>query len=194
MVGVVDDVTRSCGMAFRGEGDLIVLVAGSPPAIQGSAYLQVLHGLAAGRPEDVDLARHRRVLSLVRGAVRRGLLSSAHDCADGGAAVAIAESAIAGRIGVQATLPTGDRNDTALFGEGPSRFILSLPEDAAGAVFALAGEWEVPLVVLGHTGGERVRLRASGDAGGIPGDRVWDVDVSLDELDRAYNALSEVFA
>ena len=108
--------------------------------------------------------------------------------------MAIAESAIAGRIGVQATLPTGDRNDTALFGEGPSRFILSLPEDAAGAVSALAGEWEVPLVVLGRTGGERVRLRASGDAGGVPGDRGWDVDVSLDELDRAYNALSEVFA
>ena len=194
MVGLVDDVTRACGMAFRGEGDLVILVDGSRPAIEGSAYLQVLHGLSAGRPADVDLEIHRRVLSFVRQAVRQGLLSSAHDCADGGAAVALAESAIAGEVGVEATLPSGGRRDAALFGEGPSRFVLSLPGEAAGRLHALAEEWEVPMVVVGRTGGHRVRLRASGHTEAGAAERRWDVDVSLGELDRAYDALSEVFA
>jgi phosphoribosylformylglycinamidine synthase len=212
MVGLVEDVRRSCGSAFRREGELVVLVDGSPATLDGSAYLQVVQRLVAGRPSDVDLETHQRVVSFVRDAVREGWVSSAHDCADGGAAVALAESAIASGIGVEATLPAAARRDTTLFGEGPSRFILSLPEDMAGKVRALADGRGVPLVAIGRTGGDRMRLRTgilddgqrdgpdhpterSRDAGFRAGHGVprWDIDLSLAELTRAYDALAQLF-
>jgi phosphoribosylformylglycinamidine synthase II len=213
MVGLVEDVSRVCGTAFHRGGELVVLVDGSPATLEGSAYLQVIHGLAAGRPPDVDLDVHRRVTSFVRDAVREGWVSSAHDCADGGVAVALAESALSGNIGVEATVPAAGRRDTALFGEGPSRFILSVSEDATGRLRALADERGIPLVLVGRTGGVRVRIRSAGvrdgqpDAPGRPEERprdvgdparrrdgmTWDIDLSLDRLARAYDSLSRVF-
>jgi len=194
MVGLVEDVTRTGRIAFRGEGDVVVLVEGAPPAIDGSAYLQVIHGTAAGRPPDVDFQVHRRVLAMIRDTVRGGLVRSVHDCSDGGVAVALAESAIAGGVGVEATLPSAGRRDVALFGEGPSRFVLSAAEDAAGGLRALAEEHQVSMVVVGRTGGDRVRLRASGPTGAASDGCPWDVDLPLYDLHDAYHALSEVFA
>ena len=201
MVGLVEDVTRSCAIAFRGPGDLVFLVEGTPPAIEGSAYLHFIHGRVAGRPVDVDLAAHTQITGFVRTAVAEGLLSSAHDCADGGAAVALAECALAGRCGVEAVLPGAGRRDAVLFGEGPSRFILSAPEASAQRLAAHAAAHAVQITVVGHTGGSRVRLRAgdgradAGEDGRVtPGSARWDIDLSLEELAGAYDALSEVFA
>jgi len=201
MVGLIEDIGRTCGIAVRRAGEVVFLIEGAPPGLEGSAYLHVLHAAAAGRPADVDLPVHARVTAFVRTAVADGLLSSVHDCADGGVAVALAESALAGECGLDATLPGAGRRDAVLFGEGPSRFILTAPEDSAVRLAALAAAHGVRLAAVGRTGGSQVRLRvmergegAAGDGDVEPAPAHWDVDLSLEELAGAYNALSEVFA
>src|SRR5437867_3976059 len=187
MVGLLEDVSRTGGAGFRGAEDIIVLISAADPDLAASSYASAVHGIEAGRPADVDLDAHQRVLAVVRQAVARGWLSSAHDCSDGGAAVAVAESAILGTIGADVTLPAAARTDAALFGEAPSRFILSLPEDRVSDLQALAAVHGVPVAILGRTGGDRLRITVSGQR-----ERGWTIDLALDELSRAYESLADI--
>ena len=107
----------------------------------------------------IDLDLEVRVQRLCRRAIREGLLESAHDCADGGLAVALAESCIAGRTG----LPRHRRHesgrwDAALFGETQSRIVVSLATSAMPAFERLAAEEGVPWTRLGSTGGDSLTL------------------------------------
>src|SRR5438552_2169920 len=187
MVGLLEDVSRTCGAGFREAEDIIVLISAADPDLAASSYASAVHGIEAGRPADVDLDAHQRVLAVVREAVARGWLSSAHDCSDGGAAVAVAESAILGTIGADVTLPAAARTDAALFGEAPSRFILSLPEDRVSDLQVLAAVHGVPVAILGRTGGDRLRIAATGQR-----EQGWTIDLALDELSRAYESLADI--
>src|SRR5438876_499989 len=187
MVGLLEDVSRTCGAGFREAEDIIVLISAADPDLAASSYASAVHGIEAGRPADVDLDAHQRVLAVAPEAVPRGWLSSAHDCSDGGAAVAVAESAILGTIGADVTLPAAARTDAALFGEAPSRFILSLPEDRVSDLQALAAVHGVPVAILGRTGGDRLRITVSGQR-----ERGWTIDLALDELSRAYESLADI--
>ncbi|MDQ7844171.1 MAG: phosphoribosylformylglycinamidine synthase subunit PurL [Armatimonadota bacterium] len=188
MVGLVEDVRVVPRMSFRGEDDLIVLVGDPAGDLAASTYLREVHGLDRGRPQDVDLDLHRRVLRVVREAVRAGLVRSVHDVSEGGLAVALAESAIAGGIGAEIVLPAAARRDTVLFGEAPSRIILSLREEDLPALRTLARASDVPITLLGRTGGDRLRIAVAAEAS-----RRHAIDVPLDTLRRAYEALAEVF-
>ncbi|HXF83179.1 MAG TPA: AIR synthase-related protein, partial [bacterium] len=157
---------------------------------EASTYLRAVHGMDRGRTRDVDFAFHRRVLAVAREAVRAGWARSAHDCAEGGLAVAVAESAVAGGVGAEIVVPGFGRRDAALFGEAPSRIVLSVPAAAAPALFALAAQWNAPVTVLGRVGGTRLRIAVAG----ATRPRRWDLDLSCDELRAAYDALAEVFA
>ncbi|HEU4798239.1 MAG TPA: AIR synthase-related protein, partial [bacterium] len=106
-----------------------------------------------------------------------------------GVAVAIAECAIAGGIGAAVVLPGGARRDTTLFGEAPSRIVVSLAEDTAAQLFTLAAQWGVPLTVLGRTGGARLEISVADRP-----DRRPALDLTVAELTAAYQSLSEVFA
>ncbi|OFX12549.1 MAG: phosphoribosylformylglycinamidine synthase II [Armatimonadetes bacterium RBG_19FT_COMBO_69_19] len=196
MVGLVDDVRNSPGMAFRADGDVIVLVGEPTGELAASTYLRTVHGVDAGRPRDVDFEVHQRVLGVVREAVRAGLARSAHDCAEGGIAVAVAESAIAGSLGVDVVVPAGShrgapssRRDAVLFGEAPSRIIVSVTEHAVPALFTLAAQADVAVTVLGRVGGARVRMAVATE-----GPPRRDVDLSLEELRNAYDSLTGIFA
>ena len=162
MLGILDDIERRLTPAFH-EGDVVVLL-GQPlaqpaGALAGSEYLLRVHARASGRPA-IDLDHELAVQRLVLEANERGLLTAAHDCSDGGLAVALAECCLAGEVGVDASkAELGERLDAALFGEAQSRFIVGAPEGAAAdALFDLARESGVPAAVLGRAGGERVRL------------------------------------
>jgi len=189
MVGLVDDVSRAPTMAFRADANIVILVGDPAADLAASSYLEVVHGLTRGRPRDVDFDAHQRVLSLIRESIRRGILRSAHDCSEGGVAVAVAECAIAGGVGAAVVLPGGSRRDTALFGEAPSRVMVSLAEDSAAQFFAMAAEWDVPLTVLGRTGGDRLEISVADGP-----DRRPILNLMLAELAAAYQSLSEVFA
>ncbi len=180
MVGLLTDSSRICRAAFRTAGDVIALVGRLDPDLAASTYLLAVHGLDGGRPLDVDFDFHQRVLDVVRSAVAQAWLSSAHDCGDGGAAVALAECALLGGVGAAVTLPAASTTDAALFGEAPSRFILSLPESRLGDLQASAAAQAVPLTILGRTGGERLRIAQAG------------IDLPLQDLTAAYDSLASV--
>ncbi len=165
MVGKLDDVRRSATLAFTQEGDLIALLGPQSDDCGGSEYLAVIHGTVTGRAPPLDLDVEARVQAVCRRLIRAGLLSSAHDCSQGGLAVTLAESAIAGGLGFQADVPGRGRLDGLLFGESQSRIVVSLPEENLAEVTAAAGEGGVPCTVIGRVGGADVLL---GDAAPVP--------------------------
>jgi phosphoribosylformylglycinamidine synthase len=183
MVGLLDDVARTCRAAFRSTGEVIALVGEPEADLAASAYLSVMHGADVGRPADVDFRRHQQTCELIRDAIVGGWLSSAHDCSDGGVAVAIAECAILGGVGAEVSLPAAQRDDTALFGEAPSRFIVSVADARLAYLRDLAAASGVPLIVLGRTGGDRLRIAT---------DRRWTIDLPLAEASAAYHSLAGV--
>ena len=139
MVGLISDLTKICGQAWQAEGDLIYLLGLPIPAkisLGASEYLATIHNLVAGKPPAIDFDLERRVQAACRQGIRRGWVKSAHDAAEGGLAIALAESCISGQLGAKINLgltsvPPGYRWDELLFGEGGSRIILSVPSDYA---------------------------------------------------------------
>ena len=131
-----------------------------PSDLAGSEYLQVVHGRVAGRPH-INLGQEKRVQELCRRAIADGIVRSAHDCSDGGLAVALAECSILGEVGFQACeafakLPR--RWDVALFGERQSRIVVSLAPAQLAWLRGVAREMGVPLLELGVTGGSRFQM------------------------------------
>ncbi len=146
MVGLVNDLSKVCGQAWQQEGDRIYLLGqplgtGSPQVtLGGSEYLATLHGTIAGMPPQVDFALEKAVQAVCRNGIAQGWIRSAHDCAEGGLAIALAESCISGNRGAAITLPfnSTDANlpqrwDTLLFGEGGGRIVVSVAPDQTPA-------------------------------------------------------------
>ena len=159
MLGVIEDVARAMTPALH-DGDTVLLlgatVAQGAETLAGGEYLAHAHGRVAGLPR-LDLDLEVRVQRLVLDAHARGLLTAAHDCADGGLAVALAECCIAGNVGLDArAIDLGARTDAALFGEAQSRFLVATRDVEAVRVLAAAAD--VPCTVLGVAGGGLLRL------------------------------------
>ena len=178
MLGVLDQADWRCGMGFVNDGDAIAVLGAGRPRLDGSEYLSVAHGQVAGRPE-IDLVDEVAVQRLVRELIAGRLLSSAHDCSDGGLAVALAESAFADGLGVNASgLPISGRLDEALFGESQSRIVVSYPPLAAAAVAAAAATLSVPIAPIGVVGGDRLRIGPI-DVSLAQAEEVWSQGLEL---------------
>jgi phosphoribosylformylglycinamidine synthase len=133
-----------------------------PATLGGSTYLAAIRGLVAGRPTLLDLERERALQHLVLAAIAAGLLRSAHDCSDGGLAIALAECSLWSGLGLmKAELAVPDEPVAAaalLFGEAPSRIIVSLEPGMWPDLHQLAASMGVPLTRLGTVGGDRLSL------------------------------------
>ena len=171
MLGVLDDVTTVVRMGFQRPGDAIWLLGaeiGQPAAtLGGSEFLVQRHDRVAG-PIPVDLDAEAALVRLLVAAAERRLLRSAHDCSDGGLAVALAECAIAGALGADCAGATWDgRSDAALFGEAGARAVVSLDPAHADALAALAAGIGVVVTPLGTVAAAepdaRLRLGAAID-------------------------------
>lgn len=156
MVGLIEDLNAICGLAFQEPGDRLYLLGaplGQPSAtvtLGGSDYLAVVHNTVAGRPPRIDEALELAVQAACRTGIRNGWVRSAHDSAEGGFAVALAESCIGGNIGAVVTVPAiaaDQRWDDLLFGEGGARILVSVAPEHSPAWEAhlndhLAGHWQ----------------------------------------------------
>ena len=170
-LGLLEDVNLHCRSGFP-SGGLAVAVLGMDgwrprsSDLAASEYLQVIHGQVIGRPA-IDLDLERRVQQLCREAIARGIIASAHDCSEGGLAVALAECCISenvGNVGFQGQVRLPRRWDAALFGERQSRIVVSLDQEKWSELATLAAGIGVPLMRLGATGGTRFCLGAQLDA------------------------------
>ena len=161
MVGVIEDYGRRLGAALRAEGDFVLLIGSSQNDLGGSEYLKVELGYVAGRPPALDLTREQAVNRLVLTAARSGFLHSAHDCAEGGMLVALAECCLLGNVGVRCPAIRPEpplRLEAAFFGESPSRYIVSVPSRAMPELQSLARRHHVELSLLGLAGGDAIEF------------------------------------
>jgi phosphoribosylformylglycinamidine synthase subunit PurL len=153
VVGVLDDAERAVRTGFRADGDVVLLAGAGASGLDGSDYQKVVLGEVAGRIPEPDLEQERALHAFLAGAAERGLLRSAHDVGGGGLAVAVAESAMAGGIGVRV-----EKADD-LFGEGQGRVVVSSARADVPALRRLAGD--LPLRRLGTVGGADIAVGAA---------------------------------
>jgi phosphoribosylformylglycinamidine synthase subunit PurL len=151
-VGLLDDFTKSMTLAFKGEGDAILLVGETSGWLGQSLYLREICGREEGTPPPVDLAAERRHGEFVRALIRDGLPTAVHDVSDGGLLVALAEMAMASGIGAVLEAPPGVAGHAFWFGEDQGRYVVTAKN--ADAVVQRASAAAVPVVRLGATGGE----------------------------------------
>ncbi|REJ38215.1 MAG: phosphoribosylformylglycinamidine synthase subunit PurL [Bacillota bacterium] len=165
MLGVIDDLEKVVTPGFKAEGDALVLLGAPAAGLAGSEYLKVVHGLVRGRPPLVDLDLERRLIDLLVEAAAAGLLRSAHDLSDGGAAVALAEACFAAEPGAArapVAPPAAGSGAQGLFRGGPARGLVSTAPGDLQRLLDLAGRLAVPAAVIGAAGGGRLRIRIGG--------------------------------
>ena len=160
MVGLLDDLANRITSHFREPGDAIIVAGTTAGHLGGSAYWAEIHGLVGGRPPAVDLDSERRLQRLLAAAAEQRLLASAHDCSDGGLAVALAEAAIGGPYAEAVMGAAVDLTDYAsgcpapglLYGEDGARAVLSSSPRNVAALESLAAELGVPVSLVGTVG------------------------------------------
>jgi phosphoribosylformylglycinamidine synthase len=162
MVGLIEQADKAMTQWFRQAGDAIVLLGATREDIGGTEYLRVVHHREQGEPPYLNLDTEKALQACVLKVIREGLVQSAHDCSDGGLAVALAEccvSAPENPLGAAVRL-TGHtiRRDALLFGESQSRVILSVEPAQADKVLSIAKELGVPAAKIGTVGGDRLTI------------------------------------
>jgi len=182
MVGVLGDVTRRVPAGFQVPGDAIVVLGHCNGALGGSQYLSWMSGEVYGAPPRVDLAAERALVDFLVEAAGRGLLRSAHDVSEGGLAVALVESALAGpeRVGLRADLsPLSRRVDAVqlFFAEDQGRAVVSCDPARLEELRHLAAKRGVPAEAVGAVGerGGAVRIGVNGSTVERPVGRLAEI-------------------
>ncbi len=161
VAGLLERAERRTTQWFKQPDDVIALLGEPGGALGGSEYLAQRTGQVAGPLAPLDLEHERAVQAACLAAIEAGCLRSAHDCADGGLAVALAECCITGprRLGAAVALGPAARLDALLFGEAPSRIVVSLDPAEWPRFERIVREWAVPVARIGRVGGEALVIR-----------------------------------
>ncbi len=158
-VGLLDDFTKSATLAFKKEGEAILLIGDTHGWLGQSVYLRDICGREEGAPPPVDLLVEKRNGDAVRGMIRGGTVTAVHDISDGGLLVALTEMAMAGKIGAQLdAAPENLVPHAWWFGEDQARYIVTVPESEAHALLIKAHAVSVPCVRIGTTGGDAIAI------------------------------------
>ncbi|MEI7730904.1 MAG: phosphoribosylformylglycinamidine synthase subunit PurL [Verrucomicrobiota bacterium] len=198
MVGLIEKPEHITTQYFKDKGDAIVLLGDAvdfSDALQGlggSAFLQVVHGKKTGTPPKCELAKEKMLHDALRTLIKAGLVKSAHDCSEGGLAVALAESCVSQQtarhtprlIGAQINFIKlkGVRLDALLFGETQSRAVITTTAENAAKVIEQAKQLGVPAVLIGKVGGQALKIKTG------KGTFTW----SLEKLhDRWWNSIAQ---
>jgi phosphoribosylformylglycinamidine synthase subunit PurL len=190
VVGLLDDVATLVGPAFEKAHDTVLLVGEATPGLSGSAYA-ALAGAADDDAPALDLAREAALQRFIREAIARGLVASAQDVSGGGLAVALAEGAMWGGLGAATRLPVAHSPAVDLFGESPSRLVVTCRPRFAPAIELLARQHGLPVGSIGSVGGDRlvIELAGTGATGAAEerGSRIADaLEVPLVDLRHAW--------
>jgi phosphoribosylformylglycinamidine synthase len=157
MLGLIEDYRLAVPSAFA-DGMVVYLLGETFAELGGSAFAETILGVVEGRVPALDLERERALHRLLIECARSDLLRSAHDCDEGGLAVALAESAIAGETGFAISMPGDLPPHVTAFSESASRAIVSVRPDDAPTLEEHAAAFHVPFSRLGETGGPRIVL------------------------------------
>jgi phosphoribosylformylglycinamidine synthase subunit PurL len=173
MVGVVESLDHVTRSGFAEAGDAVILLGRNTGELGASEYLKIVHGTVAGDAPAVDLDAEHALQQAVLAAIRSGAVRSAHDAAEGGLAVALAESAIADSerpLGASIRLEDDLPVAALLFGEAQGRVVLSAPADGVDRVLEIAREHGVPAAVIGRVGepGGSFRIETRGGTVAAP--------------------------
>jgi phosphoribosylformylglycinamidine synthase len=167
VVGLLENADRVVTRAFHAAGDVVVLLGETQLELGGSEYLMAIHGVIAGVPPSLDLEREAALQRLLVQGAASALLRSAHDCADGGLAITVAESCFDTGLGVTVDVasvaaPDGWGDVAALFSESATRVVVSVASERVAELLALAEMHGVPAAQIGAVGGDRVRMSVGG--------------------------------
>jgi phosphoribosylformylglycinamidine (FGAM) synthase-like enzyme len=166
VVGLLENLDDHLTQWFKNSGDVIALLGLTLEEISGSEYLKLAFDTCQGKPPRLDKKLERSVQELCLQLIREKQVQSAHDCSDGGLAVAVAESCFTGpekALGATLNLESTLRKDALLFGETQSRILISFSEENQEAIARMAKEKEVPFTVIGQVGGSRFTVNINGD-------------------------------
>jgi phosphoribosylformylglycinamidine synthase subunit PurL len=177
MVGVVEDLAHRTTQEFKAVGDEIIVVGGLLGSLAGSEYLAVCHAMEAGNISAVDLTYEKKVQEFTLEQIKAGRVRSAHDCAEGGLAVAVAESCVGSGLGAKLELNCEERVDALLFGEAPTRIILSVPAGKGAEIVDAAKLQGVYAWKVGSVFGNRLDVFVNG---------TQEITLAVDELKTAW--------
>ena len=180
-VGLLPDVAKAASLAFKAEGEAILLIGGAPSWLGRSAWLATCLGREEGAPPPVDLAAERRNGEFVRSLIEAARVGAVHDISDGGLAVALAEMAIAGGIG--ATIDAAAVEGPAqafFFGEDQGRYVVTAPLSDYESVIADGLSKGVPVKRIGDTRGATLTLAS-------------EAPIAVENLRRAFESWFPAF-
>lgn len=180
MLGLIDDVNKTVGVGFTNQGDKIALVGWHSIELGGSELMKIALGKIAGDSPDLNIENEIRLQQCILTAIRSGYIHSANDCAEGGLAVALAESCMQStdNLGGNIQLPF-DANVGNLFSESQSRIIISYNPDHSSSIESLCGTLDVPFVEIGEVMGDSLSIGSG-------------INIKVAELFKVYDSALEI--
>src|SRR5437667_7510089 len=186
VVGLLEHADRVVCRRIQGPGDIVILLGEGRGELGGTEYLKLAYDVVRGLPPALDLDAERALQALVVALADGRLIRSAHDCADGGIAVTLAECCFdTGGVGIEASIDqvtvgrdAGLNRAAALFGESASRVVVSVAPDRVDDVRSRAAASGVPARIIGRTGGTALRIEV---------DRKTAIDVSVEAAERVWS-------
>jgi phosphoribosylformylglycinamidine synthase len=186
VVGLIEDADRVVRRAFRSAGDAVILLGETRDELGGSEYLKTMHGVIRGEAPLLDLAREAALQRVLVEGASTGIIRSAHDCAEGGLAVTVAECCFDSPYGVDVDVKAAGavpawRDVATLFGESASRAVVSVAPEQVDRLLAMAAAANLPAARIGVVGGDRIRVSVEGvrmlDEPLAAAERIWSTAI-----------------
>ena len=161
MLGIIEDKKHITSLAFKGKSDLIYMIGESKNDISSSEYLASYHNIKQSPAPCFDLDKEYDVQNTITKLIREGVIESAHDVSDGGLFITLLESSFSNDLGFEIVTSSEVREDAFLFGESPSRVIVSVTETGEDAFLDVLKDLHTPFVLLGHVTKGRISIDSS---------------------------------
>ncbi len=187
MVGLIEDFEKAVRPGWMGEGDGVLLLGETKEELGGTEYLRQIHSREGGFPPLMNLEAEKSLQNCCLEAMELGIMKSAHDCSEGGLAVALAEASILSPNGLGARIGLPElplRPDGYLFGESQSRILVSVNRKDVGRMEALCSKYRVPMTSLGEVAGDRLTIRLKGEGTSL-------IDLAVSDLRSAWGSAIE---